>query len=404
MVLNKSNGVIKKYYYLLLQSQVLSHEDNVVIEPFDEDFDLLEDKVIVLQQGEVNWNVEKNRDKVKKVITSNVLILDHIGRLVYTVLLEFPINRKIFSNNIPWNERENILYYHGRIIPDKLPLEELKKLEEYNIPVVLQGPICKEYWTNKDIELNEFITYKEEIKKLKNITFLPAITDEKELAANLNKYKFYFSLSTGEAFNVALKEAISCGTVPLVKDLEAYYWCKKSCIKINTCENIKNFYEHSKNKDLTEYSNLISKELERLSFSNTYEKYLAGYWHKLWSTGEIYIDFEIQELVNNYSKYVTTVMSCSGHRDALTTYIMWEDTDEEFYYEVRSKLRYAYFDWHIYRFEKDGRKIAELTIMNKKTESVKFLNRIVHYSDINNIEESIEFYYMILHDLKVLMV
>lgn len=252
------NSVVNKYYFLLKQAEVISDKDDCLIEPNNEDFK--HDNHIVLQQGKENWKDKK----VKFVITENIDLFFHFKNKNFkTYLLEFPLEPYTFRKYTLWQKRENKVYFHGRIIPGKLPLEELKILKENNIPVVLQGPICKEYWTDKDIEKKEFIEYKKEIKKLKNITFLQETNDPKEIAKNLNKYKFYFTLSNGEAFNKALEEAIACGTIPLVKSSVAYWWAFPYIFQFHSIEKFLKLYNDFSKIDLEELSTIISNEAQK---------------------------------------------------------------------------------------------------------------------------------------------
>jgi len=260
MRLNKVSGPVLKYYEDLLRLEILKEEDSVLIDPLNSDWSENISDVIVLQQGQCNWD-KVHLNKVKLIITSSIYLYEIFNPLKKTYLIPFSIN-PIFKKITSWKERENALYYHGRIIPGKLGIMSLIKLSNSGIKIVLRGPTCKDYWTDKDLELIEFVTYKDKISKL-NIEFLPSTNDKNILAEDLNKYKYYFTLSNGEAFNLALQEAIACGTIPIVRPNDAYWWADHLLLCFKTAEELIEKFNSLKNEDMEEYSNLISREIHK---------------------------------------------------------------------------------------------------------------------------------------------
>jgi hypothetical protein len=271
MKLNQCNGPVNKYYEQLLNNGIIKESDNVLVDPRNEkEFPDIND-LVILQQGDLSWNV-KNFSKIKYIFTPSLYLYEKYSYSKKIFLIPFAIEPE-YKKISKWSDRENALYYHGRIISEKLGIIGLTKLCSEGIKIVLRGPICKEYWTDKDIERPEFISYKEKVSKL-NIEFLPP-TDDKEVIINdLNKYKFYFTLSNGECFNLALQEAIACGTIPLVKPNFAYWWAEHLILQFeNTNELIKKF-NGLKDMDMDEYSSLLSKELhKRFNYESLIKSY-----------------------------------------------------------------------------------------------------------------------------------
>jgi len=260
MKLNEAIGPVNKYYDQLLKAEIIKAEDNVLIDPPHKDFPANTDNLIVLQQGDLSWNL-KDFSKIKYLITPSLYLYEKYSNSKKVFLVPFIIEPE-YKKISKWSDRENALYYHGRIIIGKLGIISLAKLCNSGIKIVLRGPICKEYWTDKDIELPEFVSYKEKVSKL-NIEFLPATSDKQTIINDLNKYKFYFTLSDGECFNLALQEAIACGTIPFVRPNFAYWWAEHLILQFESSNELIKKFNDLKDMDLEEYSNLISRELHK---------------------------------------------------------------------------------------------------------------------------------------------
>jgi hypothetical protein len=162
MVENNSSGVVLKYYTLLKSSGIVSDDDSILIDPFEEDFK--DKEYIVLQQGQAEWNLSNK--KIKHIITPNVSIFEKLSKKFEIYLIEFPIDTSIYSKTTDWNKREDAIYYHGRIIPQKLPIDELKHISDQGIKIVLQGPICKAYWIDEELNDSYYVDYKNKLMKL----------------------------------------------------------------------------------------------------------------------------------------------------------------------------------------------------------------------------------------------
>jgi len=269
----------KRYRNLLVKAEVLSENDQTIIDPTNKQLQEVKGKIIVLQQGAIHWYhwSDKMRNKVKFAITPNLLVYkDLISKGVKTFLLEFPIDSK-YKIDRNWNERLDAVFYHGRIIPGKVNLEDLKKITHSGVKVVMRGPVCKYYWTDEDILEDEYCKFREEFMELAQTGRVDLQTtrdDEDTIVYDLNWHKFYFSLSSGEAFNVALQEAIACGTVPIVRSNEAYWWAKHLLVNFNTADELIKAFHQYKNEDLDEYSFLIANEIKaRCSLEAIHDKY-----------------------------------------------------------------------------------------------------------------------------------
>jgi len=269
--------VVQRYKELLIESKVLDKEQKVLIEPTTKDLEKIDDKVIVLQQGNECWDYSV-LDKIDFIITSSAWLKNKYSELdKKTILLEFPI-RDVFKKKTNWKSREDSIYYHGRVLPEKVPLLDLKKILQSGIEVIIRGPICKKYWTEEDMETEEFNLYKKTLLEMEsefeNLHFLSATKDENVIINELNKYKFYFTISKGEAFNVALQEAIACGTMPIVRRNQAYWWADCLFSGFSKVEDLIVKYNVFKDKDLEEYSDIIAKEIKaRCSLEAIRDKY-----------------------------------------------------------------------------------------------------------------------------------
>jgi hypothetical protein len=260
MILNKKVlGPVSKYYDLLVEAKILNIEDSVLVDPDDQDWSDYQD-IIILQQGEVRWDLKKI-PRAKMIITSSLIIFESFRKLKNIFLIPFPIREK-FKKIKNWKEREDAVYYHGRIIPQKLGFLSLSKIVNSGIKVVLRGPICKDYWSETDLTDKLYLDYKEKISKL-DLEFLPATNSEEVIIEDLNKYRFYFTLSNGEAFNLGLQEAVSCGTIPIVRHNDAYWWADHMLARFLTAENFIDIYNYLRKEDLEEYSTLLAKESDK---------------------------------------------------------------------------------------------------------------------------------------------
>ena len=269
----------EKYKRLLTKAEVLSESDNTIIDPTNRDLQKVNGKVIVLQQGTIHWYHWANeiREKVDFAITPNVNVYKElISKKVKSFLLEFPIEDH-YNIQKDWNERLDALYYHGRILPGKVDLEDLKKVTSNGIKVVMRGPVCKHYWIDKDVKEEEHIKFKDEFMELASsgkVILQTARDSEEDMIYDLNWHKFYFTLSHGEAFNVALEEAIACGTVPLVRANGAYWWAHHLIATFRDAEELIDMFHRYVNEDLGEYSFLIASEIKkRCSLEAIHNKY-----------------------------------------------------------------------------------------------------------------------------------
>lgn len=267
-----------RYQVLLTLCGVLDPTEDCIVDPFDNDLNKVSD-IVLLQQGNVNWDInsEESVSRIKFAITPNMFIYRLLTSYnIRTALLEFPIP-DIFTKKTPWMDRENAIYYHGRIIPGKVDIDELMVLSDMGIKIVMRGPVCKAYWTDFDIEEEEFVKFRDKFMRIVDdgdVELLEATNDSDVIIEDLNKYKFYFSLSNGEAFNIALEEAIACGAVPIVRSNDAYWWADKLIVNFTNVERLANDFHMYSKDNLEEYSTLIATEIKkRDSFEVTLEKF-----------------------------------------------------------------------------------------------------------------------------------
>ena len=241
-----------KYYFSV---------DFVVGERFDENYG----KYISIQGTSGDLGFEHLFERLEKAkpelcVTSNLSIWAKILLFKIKSGLNFELKYipfgvdDVFSKTKKLKERRRALYYHGRIVEGKLPINSLDKLvnEVYKlkIPVVLRGPIYKNYWTNYDINSDEAKEYKYKLEVIKDIYYpylevYPEIEysnqNRSEIISNeLNQYKYYFTLSYSESFNLGLQEAMACGTIPVVLYNGAYNWADTAILKSFSLKNLIN--------------------------------------------------------------------------------------------------------------------------------------------------------------------
>lgn len=269
----------KKYRKLLIKAGVLSEDQPTLIDPTNRELQSVKGKVVVLQQGAIHWYhwSEEMRNKVEFAITPNMMVYkDLISKKVKSFLLEFPIEDH-YKIDKDWNERLDAVYYHGRIIPGKVNIEDLKKITETGVKVVMRGPVCKYYWIDEDIPGADYDKFREDFMELARTGRVDLQTpryEEDAIVYDLNWHKFYFTLSNGEAFNVALQEAIACGTIPIVRSNGAYWWAHHLLVNFEDVDSLIEAFHQYRNEDLGEYSYLISKEIkERCSLEAIKEKF-----------------------------------------------------------------------------------------------------------------------------------
>lgn len=260
---------VNRYKELLIQAGIIEDSKLVLVEPTLkqlERFDISIHDLIVLQQGMPIWYYKQKviTDRIKEVLTPNMFVYKSLKDYVPIHLIEFPI-LDMYQKKTSLNDRETAVYYNGRILPGKMPLEELEYAVKKGLPIVLRGPICKMYWEDEYVEGKEYDIYRSRVQELidaKKVEYLEETEDPEVIIDDLNRYKFYFTLSNGEAFNLALQEAIACGTIPLVKNNGAYWWAHDLYVGFNDYKSLVKYYEMYKDKDLEEYSDMIAKEIK----------------------------------------------------------------------------------------------------------------------------------------------
>ena len=278
---NRAKGPVRKYYDLLVESKVIKKSDKVIIEPHRSiTKEVYENDLVLLQQGQVSWDIKNEEflNSIKYIITCSLIVAQNLEKIKKTFLLEFPLRRE-YKRNQSFNQREPALYFHGRIIRGKLPIKYLEYVLQSGVKTVLRGPVCYKYWSTEKMDDEEDIKYDNKIKefqlKYSNLIILPETNDLEIIVKDLNKYKFYFTLSQSEAFNLALQEAIACGTIPLVKRNGAYWWAHELYAGFEKPEELVRLYEKYYDRDLEEYSDAIAEEIQkRCSFDAIYQKFI----------------------------------------------------------------------------------------------------------------------------------
>lgn len=274
------------YENMLRDIGAIDDNDIVLNEPIDWEIVKTRGKKVIVLCSSPRFDKNRFSREIHKVFTPNKLVYDDLKRIGYnTFLLEFSLREK-FSKNKQWKERRRGLYYHGRICPIKLPIDELSFIVDKGIEVTLRGPICKEYWTNVDADDPESVRYKNKIldmeKQYYNFNVLESVDRESEIrdeiiSTDLNNYKYYFTLSKSESFNSALHESLGTGTIPIVRRNGAYWYANDLINEFTEIGNLIEIYyklEKTPLRTLEEHSTYLStKILERTSLDNIKKKY-----------------------------------------------------------------------------------------------------------------------------------
>jgi len=151
----------------------------------------------------INFGGTGNRsESIDIVLDLNILYTSYYEKYMWNY---YPIN--FISGNIwkkykEWNQRSNNILYVARLSPTKITPEFLNYVKGLGKTIDFYGPITdKQYYEeNKDV-----INYK-------------GYVSHKELVDVYNRYKTIYLYSTTECLSMTLREAILCGTVPIVYD------------------------------------------------------------------------------------------------------------------------------------------------------------------------------------------
>lgn len=121
----------------------------------------------------------------------------------------FPIE-SIFSNNIPWLDRENMFVILGNITSLKISEEFISLLKGSGLKIDCYG---MKYSKSKEDE-----KYLEKFESCNELVY-KGFVQQRDVPSILNKYKYYVMPHNGtEVFNLALLQAIYCGTIPLISN------------------------------------------------------------------------------------------------------------------------------------------------------------------------------------------
>jgi glycosyltransferase involved in cell wall biosynthesis len=116
------------------------------------------------------------------------------------------ISGNIWENKNKWDNRSSDILYVGRLSKEKIMQSFIDSVKEQNKTIDFYGPITD----NDYYELN------------RNVINYKGYVDHRELVDIYNKYKAVYLFSTTECLSMTLREAILCGTVPVVYDTSSY--------------------------------------------------------------------------------------------------------------------------------------------------------------------------------------
>ena len=174
-----------------------------------------------------------------------------------------PTNPQEFNVQVPWEERKNNFLYLGNLLPHKLATHFIRKLPEYDVILDCVGNIS---------HANEsYITLIKAAERINYKGFIP----QSEVGKELNQYKYFVLPHSGpEPFNMALLQAMFCGTIPLIvnacvneEDKKWLNWASGLYFEfktyhdlLQTMKDIKQFEQQYNMKQMSEY---ITKESQK---------------------------------------------------------------------------------------------------------------------------------------------
>lgn len=115
-----------------------------------------------------------------------------------------PMDPTIYYPKVPWQSRQGLFMYLGNIIPQKVSVEFLQKIQKTSITIDCYGKLSN---------IPEYI----ELFNSCNNMVCKGYIDQSKVTDILNQYKFFVMPHHGqEPFNISMLQAIMCGTIPLV--------------------------------------------------------------------------------------------------------------------------------------------------------------------------------------------
>jgi len=187
-----------------------------------------------------------------------------------------------FKSTKKWRERPGVFCYIGNILPHKFGREFLDKIKGTDLYIECyghrwdKGSNLLSPWGFPDVVMEDY--YAEFDAASKNLKYMEVIP-QNQVAEVLNRYRYFVLPHDGyEAFNWTLKQAIYCGTIPLVINNRIqtqfdftwldwahgyYYGCNNPTDMINNLQLIV-----KDNIDRTDLSELISTEFPKVTTYN----------------------------------------------------------------------------------------------------------------------------------------
>jgi glycosyltransferase involved in cell wall biosynthesis len=188
---------------------------------------------------------------------------DHIKKKIYPAYM--PMNPEIYYPKIPWNDRKKLFMYLGNILHHKMSKEFLQKVQATDISIDCYGKLS----SNQE--------YADLFNSCKNVVN-KGYVEQSKVADVMNEYKFFVMPHDGpEPFNIAVLQAMMCGTIPLVvndqtKKFSTWFeWAKDLYYGNNTVDEfLDNLTRINKDIDISnaeEISNRISNlSMERFNY------------------------------------------------------------------------------------------------------------------------------------------
>ena len=202
----------------------------------------------------------KNTHKYDAVFELNFEYINSLQTQIFNVFPLRFIPGNIWLNKQNQNKRKPLLFT-GRIEPSKLPIDVVKYLYKRQ-QLDVYGPITNpEYYNN-----------------IKNMINYCGNVSHSELVDVYNNYTYFLMTSTTECLSMSLREALSCGLLPLVIDNCGYTNSITNYImKFDHISELVNHLENNKkiktNKNVLHFNKEFSFDKMILDFL----VYLRGY-------------------------------------------------------------------------------------------------------------------------------
>jgi len=266
-ILERTKGIDNLDVYRIQCRNTLEHFD---FKPYD---------LIIVNDGTLDAQYDRKFEGCKVVNISfggsgrNSPAVDMVFdlNLPYTMKCEkhilnyLPLNfisGNIWRSKVPWESRSDGILYISRLCPSKIVPEFLLHCRKYGKKVEFYGPIMDQDYYE---EWKDTIDYK-------------GFVSHKELLDVYNSYKAVYLWSETECLSMTIREAILCGTVPVIYDNDGYSTFVKDYVIASNDRNNMLFATESLRKDIADK---MSRDYRNLSNMLSFDKLVLDFIYGL---------------------------------------------------------------------------------------------------------------------------